>query len=154
MDRLDQGFKAKRMRLNKAKCWVLHLGHNNLKQHYRLEKSGRKAAQWKRTRGCWLTAADHERAVCPGGQEGQWHPGLYQTQCGQEQGSDCTPVLSIGKTTTPLLCSVLASQYRKDTEVLEHAQRRAAKLVKRLEYESYEEWLREPELFSLEKRKL
>ena len=22
--------------------------------------------------------AEHEPAVCPGGQEGQWHPGLYQ----------------------------------------------------------------------------
>ena len=32
------------------------------------------------------------------GQESQWHPGLYQKQCGQcEQGSNYPPVLSTGE---------------------------------------------------------
>lgn len=47
-----------------------------------------------------------------------------------------------------MLCSDLGPS-RKDTEMLEHVHRRAMKLVKGLE----QKWLRELELFTLEKRR-
>ena len=46
------------------------------------------------------------------------------------------------------------TQYRRDTDLLKHVQRKATKMIQGMEYFSYKDRLREMGLFSLEKRRL
>ncbi|TRZ17930.1 hypothetical protein HGM15179_009176 [Zosterops borbonicus] len=78
LEQLDGWAESNRMKFNKSKCRVLHFGHNNPLQRYRLGMVWLDSAQAERVLGVLVTAAEHGPAVCPGGQEGQGHPGLDQ----------------------------------------------------------------------------
>ncbi|RMC12534.1 hypothetical protein DUI87_10054 [Hirundo rustica rustica] len=100
LEQLDGWAESNKMKFNKSKCRVLHFGHNNPLQRYRLGTVWLDSAQEERDLGVLVPAAEHEPAVCPGGQEGQWHPGLDQEWCGQqEQGGHSSPVLGTGQAT-------------------------------------------------------
>lgn len=59
LDRLDCWSRSSWMRLNKAKCQIVHLGHNNPLQLQAWER----VAGGKRSGSTWLRAAEHEPAV-------------------------------------------------------------------------------------------
>ncbi|KAK4820324.1 hypothetical protein QYF61_023557 [Mycteria americana] len=128
LDRLDPWAEVSCMGFNKAQCRVLHLGHSNPMQRYRLGEEWLESAQQRRTWG--NSVASRSRAVI-------------------------VPLYS-ALVRLHLECCVQcwAPHSQRDIEGLERVQRRATELGKGLEHKADGERLRELGLLSLEKRRL